>query len=215
MKTVHWLIIFAFVSCCIGCSSKDAQGRTEINAKDEDEASVTEAQLLQQGKKYFEEGLYSVAQEKFQSLVNNFPLGPYAEFSSLKIADAEYAMAKYTDAISSYQSFSQSYPNSAARPYAILQVAICFQLANQGIGRDNATLEGAEKAYQKLFTEYPDSLFSDTGKKGYDDLLALRAAHQEFILNFYKKRGFTEAYEARKQEFDSKWKQHLKNSDEN
>ena len=53
-------------------------------------ADTPERELFEQAQRYYEEGLFSVAKDNFDSLRTSYPLSPYAEYASVKMTDCDF-----------------------------------------------------------------------------------------------------------------------------
>ena len=191
------------------CSSNDAQLDKEIpDGKDSKRTETSfsvdtpEAELFVKGKDYFRSGLYSVAEESFEALRNGYPLGPYAEFAAIKIADAHFEEAEYGEAAQAYEDFIKDRPASAALPYVLLRAGRSYQLGSRGVGRDSQPLEKANAHYQRLLSEFPNSVYAAAAVNYRIDTISMLKASEQRVADYYSKRGYTEASLARLQHIE-------------
>src|SRR4249919_921326 len=56
---------------------------------------------------------FVTATEKYQDLLDQYPLNPYAEEAQLKIAYGRYLDKKYVDALAAFSDFERTYPTSS------------------------------------------------------------------------------------------------------
>ena len=191
------------------CSSNEAQLDKEIpDGKDSKQAEssftvdMPEAELFVKGKDFYRSGLYSVAEESFEALRSGYPLGPYAEFAAIKIADAHFEEAEYGEAAQAYEDFIKDRPASAALPYVLLRAGRSYQLGSRGVGRDSQPLEKATAHYQRLLSEFPNSVYAAAAVQYRVDTISMLKASEQRVADYYAKRGYTDASQARLQHIE-------------
>ena len=192
------------------CSSNEAQLDKEIpDGKDSKRTDTSfsvdtpEAELFVKGKDFYRSGLYSVAEESFEALRNGYPLGPYAEFAAIKIADAHFEEAEYGEAAQAYEDFIKDRPASAALPYVLLRAGRSYQLSSRGVGRDSQPLEKASAHYQRLLSEFPNSVYASAAVQYRVDTISMLKASEQRVADYYAKRGYDEAARARLQHIEA------------
>jgi outer membrane assembly lipoprotein YfiO len=79
---------------------------------------------------------YSKAIESFQTIIDNYPYSDYAVAAELKIADAYFDDAKYTEALSYYRDFADLHPQHERVPYTVLRSALCWYEQIRSVNRD-------------------------------------------------------------------------------
>lgn len=156
-----------------------------------------EADIVQLAKQLYAAGLYSVAQDSFESLRETYPLSPYAELAEIKLADAEYEGRKYDVAALRYEEFVKNHPASPSSPYVLLRAGRSHQLSFGGLGRDIAPLEKAIAVYDRLLKSYPDSNYALTAVAHREEAIQLIAEYERSVGRFYEKQGFEDAARAR------------------
>jgi tol-pal system protein YbgF len=105
---------------------------------------------------YYKNGIELFKQKNFKEAKNNFesyakenPQGKYLSNSFFWIGECEYNMGKFEEAILSYQTVIEKYPNSEKNSGSLLKQGISFQK----IG-DN---KSAKAVFDKLMKHYPNS----------------------------------------------------------
>ncbi len=203
MKRTVLAIFFLNLLACSGSKNSDPEKATEVPNKEVVQTDMSPVELLDRSKRLYENALYSTAVESFQSLRDAYSPGPYAEFAEIKMADSNFAMRKFDLAAGNYEEFIKNHPSSKSLPYAMLRAGRSYELSNQGIGRDLGPLEKARVHYEKLIEQYPDSVYSFAGRKYYESIAEKVAEHDEFVIDFYKRRDKEAAVIAREKYFDS------------
>lgn len=59
---------------------------------------------------YYNREDFTTAGEKYQELLDQYPLNPYAEEAQLKIAYGRYLDRKFADALTGFSDFERTYP---------------------------------------------------------------------------------------------------------
>lgn len=197
--------------CCLAlaaCSSSTPSEPTptEIKVSDKELRDAPEEVLLIEGKRLYRAGLYSVAQESFDSLRLNYPNSPYAEFAEIKVADSHFETRDFQAAAGLFEDFLKNHPASQAVPYALLRAGRSYQLVNQGVGRDTAPLEKALELYERVIREYPNTVYAQEARSFRESTRQVLADYERFVMDFYKKQANEKALLARQKAFDARWK---------
>ena len=166
---------------------------------------ASEAELMFRGKRYFETRVFGEAKKAFQTITSNYPLGPYAEFASVKYADTIFELQDYGVAAGLYEELYKNHPGSEFAPYAVFRAARSYQLAQRGVGRDDTALQKSAKLYDELLAKHPDSFYARAGKGYRDEAHRDLAQYEEEVAAFYRKRNKPRAAEARQLSFQQKW----------
>jgi TolA-binding protein len=125
------LVLIGGVSLLMAsCSSSSAPKPEEegavkeipINGKPTLEGS--EQELFTSAKKVYAKNYLLVAQDSFRSILENYPLGPYAEFASIKLADTKFIQLDFDEAAKLYEEAIQNYPLSESTPYSRMRAGI-------------------------------------------------------------------------------------------
>lgn len=209
MGRVSYLFVAATSVFCLlstGCSSETGKDDVkEIPVAAIVSTDLPEGELVTTAKEQFEQGLYSVAVNSFEALANSFPLGPYAEFARIKMADCNFKLGRYEDSATLYEEFTKNHPASPSRPYALLMAARSLQLNNDGVGRDVEPLRRSKDLYTKLIEDHPDSIYTQAAKVHRRESMASIARSEQLIADFYRRTGNEKAYLARNTHFNTHW----------
>ncbi len=200
-------VLFSSALLLSGCSSSKPEGEpTEISEQNKDggvSLDSPEIVLLQQAQRSYQSGMYSIARENFEALRTGYPIGAYAEYAEIKIADCRFAEGEYDTAAQGFEDFVKNHPVSQAVPYALYMSGRSHQLANRGVGRDPLSLEKAAKSYERLVREYPKSFYTIAAAEYQKEVMEKIAEHEEEIIAFYQKRDKEGAAAARKSAYAS------------
>lgn len=212
-------LFLSFLAACsllFACSSSDKEDAPKEISEQKSSSGVSldtpEAELFAEAKRMYQAHMYSIARENFEAIRTGYPVGPYAEFSDLKIADCDFESGEYETAAQGYEDFVKNHPASRSVPYAIYRAARSHQLASRGVGRDPAPLENALKWYNRLLAEYPTSYYSIAAAEYQKDVTEQLGAHEKKIIDFYKKREKEGAVGARSALYSSTWDPKIESS---
>lgn len=203
------LALAVSVGALWGCSTSTPPGPegTELVAKNEKKrVDGTQEKLFAEGKELYASELYSAAREVFESLAASYPGGPYTEFAELKVADADFAVGDYINAAVQYQSFIANHPTSQQLPYSLLRSGESLLLSCRGVGKETTPASKALELYDRLLREFPSSPYARMAIVSREQALALIAAHEEYVANFYLNTERPEAAAARRKVFEERWK---------
>lgn len=203
----------SIVAACVtlaGCSSSPKELNPdpelkEIKAEKKNDIDSPEGALFESAKKSYQNRLFSVAKDQFTALMNNFPTGPYAEFSEMKIADCAFFTKDFDISAGLYEEYAKNHPGSLSAAYALLMSARSFHLSSKGVGHDAHALERAREMYTRLIEQYPDSVYSRQASIYQQATIADLTANEMRVAEFYRKQGKEDAYNARLKIIREKW----------
>ena len=153
----------------------------------------TEKELFTSAKKVYAKNYLLVAQDSFRSILENYPLGPYAEFASIKLADTKFIQLDFDEAAKLYEEAIQNYPLSESTPYSRMRAGRSFQLMNTDLGRDRDPIERAVQHYQEFLKKHPQSMFRPQVEAYLEEAYLALAEHEKFVAEFYERRGHKKA----------------------
>ncbi len=185
MKQILSLVLF-FVTLLFfisGCSLFDGSGQMNKNAE----------QLAAEGASAFMNEDYEDAVKAYTDLKDWYPFSKYAILAELKIADAQFFLEQYDEAVVAYKSFEKMHPRNDAVPYVINQIGLCWFKQIDTIDRDPTPAKNALVQFQRLLNQYPGNKYGkETGEK-VKACIDNIAGHELSVANFYYK---TKEYKA-------------------
>ncbi len=203
MTSRIFIILFLFnlatamhLTGCSASEPKEAKPQ-ELKSASSRAVQVPQDGLLEEAKRFYLSGLFSLAREKFLSLAESYPNGPYADFALLKSADSLYQQGDFEEATKEYESFCNNHPSSASLAYALYKAGRSAQLSSGGVGRDATPLERAKQFFSKLEKQFPDSLYAVLASREQLAVLKELAAHEHFVSDFYSQQDAESAADAR------------------
>ena len=146
------------------------------------------AQMLTwDGMDAYEDGNYSVAIDNFQKLKDWYPFSKYAILAELKIADSNYHLKKYEEAIFAYEEFEKLHPRNEAVPYVIYQIGRCYFDQIDTIDRDQTPARKAYETFQRLNKQFPDNQYARSGLEHISTCQKSLAGNAYYVGVFYYK----------------------------
>ena len=145
----------------------------------------------------FEDEDYLLASEKYQELLEQYPLNPYAEESELKAAYGHFLDENYAEAIAGLRDFERAYPTSQHMPFVKYFLGMANYEQIRSLDRDQAVTRKADGFFQQVIDRYPESAFvlqSEEKSKAARDVMA---KHEVYGADFNEKRGNVAATKAR------------------
>jgi outer membrane protein assembly factor BamD len=131
---------------------------------------------------------YKAAAELWQQLKDQYPYSKYATLGELKMADALYLQAKYTEALGAYEDFERLHQENEAVAYSVYQQGMCHYQRTFGIDRDQTPTIQAIQTLARLIETYPDSQYAAMGRARIAESQNNLAGHEFYVGEFYYKR---------------------------
>lgn len=182
------LLILLVTVSTTGCSKSkffSSLGFTQSSAD-------TPEALALKGLDYFNSGKYEKAKRSFDTLLNQYPFSDYSLLAELKIADSNYYLDNYEEALLLYKDFEEHHPTNEAIPYVMLQVGMCYYNQIDTIDRDISSATNAIYAFTKQLRAFPNSPYKEEVEAKITAARNFLANHEFYVASFYER---TFAYE--------------------
>lgn len=181
----HYLLIF-LVLLAYGCAG--AEVKKEPTAE---ELYLEAMEEFNKGKAW---GIFSTIDyvkiiEKFQKVIDYYPVSKYAVLAELRIADAYFRNRKYQEAIFHYQEFQRHHPAHESIPYVLYRIGLSYYKLILSIDRDQSATRKAAGRFEELIRKYPDCEYAEDAR---DKLMSCRqrlAAYEFYVGRFYFRKG--------------------------
>ena len=162
-------------------------------SSDEKKADTPEG-LFAIAQEYEKEERYEEAIKRYTDLKNRFPYSSMATKAELAIADIHFKEESYVEAQLSYTTFRELHPRHAQIDYVIFRTGMSFfnQLP-ETIDRDLTVAHDAISSFTELITNYSSSSHVAEAKAKRDEAIKKLAEKEDYIGDFYFKRGFHES----------------------
>jgi outer membrane protein assembly factor BamD len=132
---------------------------------------------------------YAKAAGTFGQVESQHPYSVWATKAQLMAIYADYANAKYDDAILAADRFIQLHPGNKDIAYAYYVKAICYYIQITDVGRDQKITEQAVKALDDVVRRFPDSRYARDAKLKLDFTHDHLAGKEMEIGRYYLKEG--------------------------
>lgn len=184
-KDIKSLIV---VGCIIlvfgsGCSALKKAWNAIIGKQEVGSAQ----QLAWDGMDAYEDGKYRDAIENFQKLKDWYPFSKYAILAELKIADSNYHLEQYEEAIFAYEEFEKLHPRNEAIPYVVYQIGRCYFDQIDTIDRDQTPARKALDTFRRLQKQFPNDQHARSGAEHINKCIKSLAGNEFYIGVFYYK----------------------------
>ena len=151
------------------------------------EFSSSAQQLAWDGMDAYEDGDYKEAIEYFQQLKDWYPFSKYAILAELKIADSNYHLKNYEEAIFAYEEFEKLHPRNEAIPYVIYQIGRSYFDQIDTIDRDQTPARKAFETFQRLDKQFPNDKYARSGAEHITTCVKSLVGNEYYIGVFYYK----------------------------
>jgi outer membrane protein assembly factor BamD len=165
---------FAILTGLIGCSAPTRR----LSAKE----YYTEANAA------FSKEDFANAADKYQDLLDQYPLNPYAEEAQLKIAYGSYLGKKYADALSGFSDFERTYPTSTHLPFVQYYRGMSYLDQMRSIDRDQSVTEKANDFFRSVSDRYGSSSFALLAEEKSHSCRESLAEHELYVAEFHMRR---------------------------
>lgn len=194
-------VVVSLVICSFlfGCAKPQKPAVIELKPTTLSAIDGSEEKLFQTAQQLYEQELYSVARDYFQSLKDRYPTGAYAELAEIKIAETFSQTREHETAVNMFDDFARNHPSSPSVPYALAMAGRSTQLMYGGIGRDITPVERAVAKYDEFLTRYPDSSLRNEVQRFRLEALRTIALAEQNIANYYQRKNKPQAVAAREE----------------
>ncbi len=117
----------------------------------------------------------------------------YDAITLLKRGEAYFVKAEYIESVAEFERFLSLYPFHRMAAFSQYKVAMSYYHQINSIDRDPAPMEKAMSSFQKVVSQFPQSLYIDEAQEKISELKQRDIQHQFHIGRFYFR---TKAYPA-------------------
>lgn len=143
------------------------------------------AELIAEGRQYFEEEEFRDALAAFQRIRDWYPFSKHATEATLKIADAHFVLEEYAEAAVSYGEFERLHPKHPETPRAVYRLGMCHFNRIDAIDRDQTPAKNAIAVFQRMQVEYANTPYTEKAGKRIADCRESLAGAEYDVARFY------------------------------
>jgi outer membrane protein assembly factor BamD len=158
---------------------------------------LTADQYFREASDNFRQGAFTLATDQFHELLDQYPFSQYSEEAEIRIAQAQYLLGRYAEAIVAFTDFQRRHPTSPYLPFVGYYEGMCYAKQMGTIDRDQAAAQNAQNVFLTLIQQYPDSPFADLAREQLAHCRRNLAEHELYIARYYAKRDNDKAAEIR------------------
>jgi outer membrane protein assembly factor BamD len=137
---------------------------------------------------------YLIALDKLRTVKNKFPYSRYSTDAELRIGDVQFLQESFLEAAATYETFRELHPKHERSSYALFRIGEAYYSDIPGnVARDLTSANKAIDAFNEFLARFPKNPDTPRAK---EMLLASRtklAEKENYIADFYMRRGQTEA----------------------
>ncbi|MCK5542573.1 MAG: outer membrane protein assembly factor BamD [Desulfobacterales bacterium] len=149
----------------------------------------TAEQLVEEGTYAFEDKKYKKSLKAYTQLKEWYPFSRYAILAELRIADSNYELELYDEALTAYQEFEELHPKNDAIVRIIYRQALCWYKQLDTIDRDNKSASKALVQFRRLKERFPSSSYIGEIDKMMIECTNSLAGQELYVAEFYYKSG--------------------------
>lgn len=199
---IHILLTLA-AGLALSACSRHAHAPPDLTASQEPDRVLFEKSLEDIKNKRYE-----VARLTLQTLLNAYPDSDYLDRAKLAIADSWYhegGTSGLAHAEAEYKDYITFFPNSPHAAYAQYQAAMCHYRQLEKPDRDRTHARRAEREFQLLLTNFPDSDYGEDGARKLKEGQEVLADSEFRVGRFYLIKGSSLAAASRLEEVIAKY----------
>lgn len=194
MRHVSLVAILSLYVFLVACSSDDKKADTA-------EGAYAIAQDYEKNDRYDE------AIRRFQEVKNKFPYSKYATMAELAIGDTYYKQESYAEAQVAFQSFKDLHPKHPQIDYVTYMLGMSyFKQLPSTVDRDLSLASSAILFFEEVMQQYPNSKYNKESRENRDNTINMLAQKEDYIGDFYYKRGNFESALPRYENLAKKFK---------
>jgi outer membrane protein assembly factor BamD len=187
--------------CACGGSVREGPGGGSAGSKAgaKTELSVSAQTNYEKGMKLLQNEEWPEAAKYFAFIKARYPYSKYAVLADLRIADAEFGLEAYLEAVDQYKLFLKFHPTHemVENGYVAFKIGECYYnmlpdewfLAPPAYEKDQSAALDAARELKNVSKNYPRSPFVTKANELHTKVAHLLAAHEWYVAEFYWKRG--------------------------
>jgi outer membrane protein assembly factor BamD len=185
-KSVLFLVLFFALFCLQGCFYHSLFGIKDTPQK---RLYKTAEQLVSQGTEAYNDKKYKKALKAFMQLKDWYPFSRYSILAELRIADCNFELEEYDEAIMAYEDFEELHPKNDAIQRVIYRRGLCWYKRIDTVDRDSRPAGKAIVQFNRLKKRFPNSKYVSEIDKMLIECTNNLAGHELYVAEYYYKTG--------------------------
>ena len=186
----RFVALLSASALALSCATTRGDG-TEPDYASDAEQNLKLGDEALANKNYFE------AEKYFEHVKTKYPFQEASREAELRLADAQLAREKYTEARESYLSFIKLHPTHPKVDYAAYHAALTyyrdipsdFFILPPSYEKDQGDVRGALRSMNDFIRQYPKSSWVEEARTVVADARKRLARYELYVGEFYLKRG--------------------------
>ncbi len=142
-------------------------------------------ELIKEGKNRLRDKKFNNAEQAFKKFTEKYPNNKLMAIATMGLADALYMDEKYVEADYQYLNFIELYPVHPNVDRAYFYKGMCSQKQMEVYNRDQSNTLEAQKSFEIVITEYPNSKYYKKAVKHFKECKGHLAKNLFYIGKYY------------------------------
>ena len=177
-------LIFALITLLFS-SCSDSQNNIGFGVS-EDKAAE---EIFNAGERELLRRRYTDAAEKFKEVERLYPYSEWAKRALIMQVYSFHKDKEYENVVSAANRFIEFHPKDGDIPYAYYLIGLSYYDQVLAIGRDQKLTQEANKIFELIIKEYPDSEYASNSQIKFDFLKNQLASKEMEVGRYYLKRS--------------------------
>jgi outer membrane protein assembly factor BamD len=144
-------------------------------------------QLVEEGAYAYEDKKYKKSLKAYTQLKEWYPFSKWAILAELRIADCNFHLEQYDEALDAYKEFEELHPKNDAISRIIYRQGLCWYNQVDTIDRDNRPAAKAIIEFIRLKERFPNSKYVPKVNKMIVECTDNLAGHELYVAEYYYK----------------------------
>lgn len=152
-------------------------------------APLGEQQLYDEASQEFERGNFSLASQRYDELLEQFPFSDLSEVARLRVGQAYYLNGDYHKAIAAFRDFERLHPTSRLLDFVEYTIGMSHLDQARSRDRDKSATDEALRQFDRVGERYPASIYGRLAEYREEQCEQKLASHELYVGDYYVKTG--------------------------
>jgi len=162
-------------------------------------APLAEQQLYYEANNEFEHGNFSLASQRYDELLEQYPFSELSEIARLRVGQAYYLNGDYDRAVAAFTDFERLHPTSPLLPFVEYTIGMSHLDQARSRDRDKSATDNAQRQFDRVSERYHSSIYGRLAEYRMSQCEQKLASHELYVGDYYVKTGQVAAGLARYQ----------------